>query len=40
MGIGDTDIDFFDLVKNPGVTLDSSLSMHLQVQISKEIPQV
>ena len=28
MRIGDTDVDFSDLVKNLGVTLDSSLSMH------------
>ena len=40
MSIGDTGVDFSDLVKNIGLTLDSSLSMHLQVQISKEIPQV
>ena len=31
MRIGDTDVDFFDLVKNLGVTLDSSLSMPQQV---------
>ena len=31
MCIGDTDVDFSDLVKNLGVTLDSSLSMHQQV---------
>ena len=28
MRIGDTDVDFSDHVKNLGVTLDSSLSMH------------
>ena len=31
MRIGDTNIDFSDLVKNLCVTLDSSLSMHQQV---------
>ena len=31
MRIGDTDVDFSHLVKNLGVTLDSSLSMHQQV---------
>ena len=31
MRIGDTDVDFSDLVKNFGVILDSSLSMHQQV---------
>ena len=31
MRIGDTDVDFSDLDKNLGVTLDSSLSMHQQV---------
>ena len=31
MRIGDTDVDFSDLVKNLGVTLDSSLSMLQQV---------
>ena len=31
MSIGDTDVDFSDLVKTLGVTLDSSLSMHQQV---------
>ena len=31
MSVGDTDVYFSDLVKNLGVTLDSSLSMHRQV---------
>ena len=31
MRIGDNDVDFSNLVKNLGVTLDSSLSMHQQV---------
>ena len=31
MRIGDTDIDFSDLVNNLGVTLNSSLSMHQQM---------
>ena len=31
ISIGDTHIDSSDLVKNLGVTLDSSLSMHQQV---------
>ena len=31
MHIGDTDVDFSDLVKNLGVALDSNLSMHQQV---------
>ena len=31
VSIGDTDVDFSDLVKNFGVILDSSLSMHQQV---------
>ena len=33
MRIGDTDVDFSDLVKNLGVTLDSSLSMHLHSSV-------
>ena len=31
VSIGDTDVDFSDFVKNLGVTLDSSLSVHQQV---------